>query len=99
MIFRFFKRATGRSDEFREISWKKPAEAFRDVPRRRRGRFPNLAAEIEVVSGRERCDYCNQSSFKFTGELPANEIFEAASDHVRVRSTLHATARLQEPEP
>jgi hypothetical protein len=102
MIFRFLERAAGRSDEFREIPWKKPAEAFGNVPRRRRCRPPNLTAEFEVVSGWLRGNHCNNSSFKFPGELPTNEIFEAASDHVWNGSTLHAILRgatNREPEP
>ena len=76
MIGRFHERAVRDAQVLREFAWQVPAEAFRNVARRRPGGVLHLVSKIEIALDNRLSNQFVHAEFKFVGELPSFELVE-----------------------
>ncbi len=76
MIGRFHERAVCDAQVLREFAWQVPAEAFRNVARRRRGRIVHLVSKIEIALDDRLANQFVHAEFQFVGKLPSIELVE-----------------------
>jgi hypothetical protein len=76
MIGRFHERAVRDAQVLREFAWQVPAEAFRNVARRRSGRVLHLVSKIQIALDDRFAKELVYTELQFIRELPDIEITE-----------------------
>jgi hypothetical protein len=76
MIGRFHERAVRDAQVLREFAWQVPAEAFRNVTRRRPGGVLHLVSKIEISMDNRLVKELVHTELEFIRELPYIEITE-----------------------